>query len=142
VASAARTSALPSLHHWHQTTVVPWRPSRQLFVPYIAVTSNLTHGAHLGYHRNSRFAIIECRAAFTSRSTIIQTHAPRLPKVAFGALAPSGVRLAATSFQGLVGRCDASARAWCSRMRHDGPLMLTTTALCKMRSKMAEVLLY
>ena len=31
----------------------------------------------------------------------------------------------------------ASASAWCSRMRHDGPLMLKTTALCIRRSKMA-----
>ncbi len=31
----------------------------------------------------------------------------------------------------------ASARAWCSRMRQDGPLMLNTTARCMRRSKMA-----
>ena len=32
---------------------------------------------------------------------------------------------------------DASARAECSRMRHEGPLMLNTTALCMSRSRMA-----
>ena len=32
----------------------------------------------------------------------------------------------------------ASARAWCSRIRHEGPLMLNTTARCMRRSRIAE----
>lgn len=32
----------------------------------------------------------------------------------------------------------ASARAWCSRIRHEGPLMLKTIARCMSRSRMAE----
>ena len=32
----------------------------------------------------------------------------------------------------------ASASAWCSRMRQEGPLMLKTTARCMSRSKIAE----
>jgi len=31
----------------------------------------------------------------------------------------------------------ASARAWCSRIRHEGPLMLNTTARCMRRSRIA-----
>jgi hypothetical protein len=37
------------------------------------------------------------------------------------------------------GHCfTASASAWCSRMRHEGPLMLNTTARCTRRSRIAE----